>query len=193
MCVYRASNTEKRGSRLFLSVVRPTATKLFHNLPSETATATPLVSIDSTDIMTFEASVSTKQSQEDASSAETSGDEAGSTMSQVTGPRKGAKFVPEGYDRYKNYRKEFMREWDGCESHNYEGYKMLVDKYGKWTVVWSGRYFNLATSPILPGPEDREAQLQRVLWNLKEIEAKQHEEGKLASSTWQVFEDDERE
>lgn len=191
--VYKASKTGERGSRLFLSVVHSTATKLFHNLPSETSTATPLVSIDSTGIMSFEASASTKQSQGDVSSAETSEDEAGSTMSQVTCPRKGATFVPEGYNRYKNYRKEFIREWDECESTTYDGYKTLVDKYGKWTVVWSKRYFDLATSPILTGPEDREAQLQTVLRNLKDIEAEQHDDEKLATSTWQTFEDDELE
>ncbi|KAH8087503.1 hypothetical protein HD553DRAFT_322976 [Filobasidium floriforme] len=109
----------------------------------------------------------------------------------VLDPR--TRFVPEGYDRYKNYRTEFMKEWDGCKSQNNDEYKTLVDKYMRWTVVWTERYFRLATSPIVPGLEDRDTQLQTVLRNLTAIEAQQHEDGKLATSTWQVFEDDELE
>jgi ferric iron reductase protein FhuF len=124
--------------------------------------------------MTIEPSASTDHSQENPSSAETYEDEAGSMMSQFTGTA-------------------FMKEWDRCDAHDCESYKTLVDKYGKWTLAWSKRYFNLVTSPILASPEDREAQLQSVLRKFKEIEAQQHDDEKLATSTWQTFEDDELE
>ena len=129
MRVYKASKKGERRYLLFLSVVYPP--HYLHNLSSETATATPLVSIGNTDIMTFEPSASTDHSQENPSSAETSEDEAGSITSQVDGPGKGATFVPKGYNRYKNYRKEFMKEWVGCDTQDCEAYKTLVDKYGK--------------------------------------------------------------
>jgi hypothetical protein len=143
--------------------------------------------------MTIEPSASTDHSQENPSSAETSEDEAGSMMSQFTGPPKRATFVPKGYDCARSYRTAFMKEWDRCDAHDCESYKTLVDKYGKWTLAWSKRYFNLVTSPILASPEDREAQLQSVLRKFKEIEAQQHDDEKLATSTWQTFEDDELE
>lgn len=192
MRVYRASKTGKRGSRLFLSVIHPTATKLFHTLPSETATATPLVSIDSNDIMTFEPSASTDHSQEDASSAETSGDEADSTTSRPAGPLDTATFVPKGYIRGKDYVNEFIKEWYDCDGKNDKKYEDLVKRYFEWTMFWCERYLNNIIHPIrVGGFGDRDEQRKAILLLLKAFKALQHQKGQLATSSWQGVVDDD--
>jgi hypothetical protein len=162
-----------------------------HNLSSETATATPLVSIDNTDIMSFEASASTSQSQEDASSAETSEDEADLTTSRAAGPLDTATFVPKGYMRDKDYVNEFIKEWDQCDRQSNKQFEDLVGKYFRWTLVWHERYFNNTIRPIRYGPGDRNEQRKAILLLLKAFEALQHERGQLATSSWQGVVDED--
>lgn len=58
----------------------------------------------------------------DDSITETSEAEAGSMMSQFTGPPKGATFVPKGYIRGKDYVKDFVKEWNNCDGEDNEKY-----------------------------------------------------------------------
>jgi hypothetical protein len=134
--------------------------------------------------MSFEASASTKQSQ-GVSSAETSEDETGSTMSQVTGPRKGATFVPKGYIRGKDYVNEFIKKWNDCDGKNDKKYEDLVKRYFEWTMFWCERYFNNTILPIRYDSGDRDEQRKAILLLLKAFEALQHQKGQLATSSWQ--------
>jgi hypothetical protein len=141
--------------------------------------------------MTFEASASTKQSQEDASSAETSGDDADSITSRAAGPLETATFVPKGYDRNKNYVKGFIKEWNDYDGENGKEYVALVKRYFEWTMFWCERYFNNTILPIRYDSGDRDEQRKEVLLLLKAYEALQHQKGQLATSSWQGVVDDD--
>lgn len=141
--------------------------------------------------MTFEASASAKQSQEDASSAETSGDDADSITSRAAGPLETATFVPKGYNRNKNYVKGFIKEWNDCDGENDKRYKALVKKYFEWTMFWCERYFNNTILPIQYDSGDRVAQRNRILLYLRDFEALQHQKGQLATSSWQGVVDED--
>lgn len=93
--------------------------------------------------------------------------------------------IPKGYDHSKDYKGGFVEEWNKCRHEHNDDYKALVKKYFESTLVWDRVYFRETIGPILLVPRERHVQLQSVLWFLKETEAEQQKEGKLATSSWQ--------
>lgn len=127
----------------------------------------------------------------DDSIDETSEDQADLTTSRAAGPLETATFVPKGYMRDKDYVNEFIKDWDQCDRQSNKQFEDLVGKYFRWTLVWHGRYFNNTIRPIRYGPGDRNEQRKAILLLLKAYEALQHQQGRLATSSWQGVVDED--